>query len=195
MKKFERQPEPDFTSLEFLISRALDDDATSQELRELEARMKSDPDLQREHESYRKLDHLLDRWAADEPRVDWTKFHTSVMAEARLRADVARRQRLMFRIAGPLAAAAAVLMLIWPGGRIPSGPGGSGRGYVHVQVQAPSTLVALTSEKAAPMIHVAFARDRKVELPPPATPKMMIGLVERADSSGGTQIEEALGTF
>lgn len=195
MKKPERQPEPDFTDPEFLISRALDGDATPQELRELEARTKSDPDLQREHESYRKLDDLLDRWAADDPRVDWTKLHATVMAEARLRADAARRQRLMFRIAGPLAAAAAVLMLVWPGTRIPSRLGGSGRAYVHVQIQAPPAPVALMSANAAPAVHVAFARDRKVELPPPATPKMMIGLVERADSGGGAEIEEALGTF
>ncbi|MCG3129855.1 MAG: hypothetical protein FLDDKLPJ_00592 [Phycisphaerae bacterium] len=195
MKKPERQPEPDFTDPEFLISRVLDDDATPHERRELEARMQSDSDLHREHESYRKLDDLLDRWAADEPRVDWTKFHATVMAEARGRAGAARRQRLMFRIAGPVAAAAAVLLLVWPGTRVPSGPGGSGRAYLHVQIRAPVAPVALMTADAAPAIHVAFARDRKVELPPPAPPKMMIGLVERADSGGGVEIEEALGTF
>jgi hypothetical protein len=103
---------------EFLLSRQLDRDLTDREEQSLRHRLDAEPALRERLCSLRRVDTALARKREDQPTVDYGRFHRKVMkrieAEA---ASLGRTIRFPFwaRIAVPLAAAAAVLLVVWLG--------------------------------------------------------------------------------
>ncbi len=115
---------------EFLLSRLLDEDLSPEEATALRARMEREPELRAAYAAMTRIDSLLAARRADQPQVDWSRFHGQVMNQ--VETEAARRVTIrladFLRVALPLAAAAAIALVValWPrGGRIQPGPHGN----------------------------------------------------------------------
>lgn len=149
---------------EFLLSRLLDDDLPADEAANLRARMEREPELRRAFTAMSRIDILLGARRADQPQVNWTRFHSQVMnlVEAEAARPITIKLSSYLRAALPLAAAAAIALVIWywPHGKTPlpiKHDPTSGSGIA----QAPDTVIriagpASTSDEDG--IHVTFAR-------------------------------------
>jgi len=100
---------------EFLLSRLLDNDLLPEAAASLRARMEREPDLRKAYESMTRIDTLLAARRADQPQVDWARFHQQVMdqIEAEASKRVTIRLAGFLRVALPLAAAAVIALVIW----------------------------------------------------------------------------------
>jgi hypothetical protein len=100
---------------EFLLSRLLDNDLSPEESATLQTRIEREPELRRAYASMTRIDALLVARRADQPQVNWSRFHSDVMS--RVEAEAARSITFRFanylRAALPLAAAAAIALVIW----------------------------------------------------------------------------------
>jgi anti-sigma factor RsiW len=100
---------------EFLLSRLLDDDLSPQEAADLRARMQREPELQEAYQALSRIDSLLVARRADQPQVDWTRFHREVMDQVEAEAGSRRTIRLtdFLRVGMVLAAAASIALVVW----------------------------------------------------------------------------------
>ena len=100
---------------EFLLSRLLDDDLSAEEATALRARMEREPELRGAFATMTRIDSLLTARRADQPRVDWSRFHREVMnkVEAEAARPITIRLAKYLRVALPLAAAAAIGLVVW----------------------------------------------------------------------------------
>lgn len=65
-----------------------------------------------EAEGLGEIDSLLGRWGADEVELDWERFTGAVMTEVKRLRHPRPGRRLIFRLAAPLAAAAAIVIAV-----------------------------------------------------------------------------------
>ncbi len=102
-----------------------------------------------EAEGLGEIDSLIERWGADEVVLNWERFTDAVMAEVTQVRHPQPRRRLIFRLAAPLAAAAAIAIAVtgtfWQvstvqpiavvriGPEVESGGAGSGSGRAVVR--------------------------------------------------------------
>ncbi len=107
---------------EFLLAELLDGHLPADQAADLRQRMERQPELRAAFKSLADVHALLARRQADQPRVDWRGFHKRVMdaVEAEPVAPPRRSQLARWlRIGAPLAAAAAIALLV---SRYPAGP-------------------------------------------------------------------------
>ena len=143
---------------EFLLSRLLDNDLSPEESANLRARLEGEPELQRAYAAMTRIDALLVARRADQPQVDFSRFHSSVMSqvEAEAARPVTIRLANYLRVALPLAAAAAIalVVLFWPHAgptHIKTPDPGSAIARVEVRYNRPATA-------GDAGVHVSFAR-------------------------------------
>jgi hypothetical protein len=100
---------------EFLLSRLLDDDLSPEESASLRARMEREPELRRAYAAMTRIESLLTARRADQPQVDWSRFHSRVMSQVEAEAAHPATIKLAnyLRAALPLAAAAAIALAVW----------------------------------------------------------------------------------
>jgi len=102
---------------EFQVSRLIDGDLSEAEQLALSARMAAEPLLRESHRSLACVDALVAAKRAIQPSIDYGRFHEQVMHRLAQAASTGRS--LLFprwaRIAAPLAAAAAILLVVWLG--------------------------------------------------------------------------------
>lgn len=100
---------------EFLLSRLLDNDLPPDEAADLRARMEREPQLRKAYEATTRIDSLLAARRADQPQINWSAFHRQVMAQVEAQTIHQRTIRLadFLRVALPLAAAAAIALVVW----------------------------------------------------------------------------------
>lgn len=103
------------TNDELLLNRLLDDDLSPEEAVALRARLEREPDLRRAYEAITRIDALLTARRSDQPRIDWSSFHALVMdrIESEIAGSHTIRLARFLRVALPLAAAAAIALLVW----------------------------------------------------------------------------------
>jgi len=116
---------------EFLLSRLLDNDLPPAEAETLRRRIEAEPALARAYARMARLDSLLKERRADQPQLDWKRFHARVTnqveraAEAKASSPIIRLSRWL-AIGVPLAAAAAIALVVLlhsPGAKTKTGPG------------------------------------------------------------------------
>ncbi|MEP0841377.1 MAG: hypothetical protein HRF43_01545 [Phycisphaerae bacterium] len=114
---------------EFLLNRLIDGDLTEGQAAELRARMELEPELRTAFRRLERLGSLLSARRADRPAVDWGAFHRQVMArverESRPAVPLVFKLRRYLGVAVPLAAAAAIVLVVWLSqrGSSPARPG------------------------------------------------------------------------
>jgi len=108
---------------EYLLSRLLDGELEGEARSSLLARLEVEPALRGCYESLQRVNAALLERRADVPVVDYGRLHERVMAEVRAesrRAARTLRFPMWARIAAPLAAAAAIALVVWlQPGRLP----------------------------------------------------------------------------
>jgi hypothetical protein len=150
---------------EFLLSRLLDDDLSSDEAASLRVRLEREPELQRAFVAMSRLDTLLVARRADQPQVNWASFHSQVMnrVEAEAARPITIKLASYLRAALPLAAAAAIALVIWywPHGQTPLPLNHDSTQGTEI-AQAPVTEIRIAGQSTSTgnddEIHVAFAR-------------------------------------
>lgn len=162
---------------EFLLSRLLDNDLAAEEASALQARLEREPQLRQAYAAMTRLDTLLMARRADQPQVDWTRFHREVMdqVEAEAVRPITIRLAHYLRVAVPLAAAAAIalVVILWPrgsGGPIPPKGGPTGVQIALNEPTAPTNVAPGASIEyhrpgsigADDEIRVSFARSDEV---------------------------------
>jgi hypothetical protein len=99
---------------EYLLNRLLDGDLDPEEAEALRERIRHEPVLLETFESLARLNKRLASRGADEPTINWPRFHDSVMRV--IETESAARRTIRFprwlRIGTPLTAAAAIILLI-----------------------------------------------------------------------------------
>lgn len=136
---------------DFLLSRLVDDDLSAEEAAALHARIEREPDLRTAYQAMTRLDSLLTARRADQPAIDWERFHRRVMEKIETEALIAAARPATFRIADylrfalPLAAAAAIALMVWAWPR--GGPIAANTGKAN---RPGSGLVQATHPKPAP---------------------------------------------
>lgn len=156
---------------EWLLNKLLDGDLTEQEEAELAARIEREPDLRASRNALARLNQALAARRADIPKVDWNRFRSRVMDSIEAQASAVKVIRFprWLRVAGPLAAA-AVLVLIVLAGRPPGSPKGTGRpdladktsGVLLVQYDRPDTTAALSSPQI-PVVEVSYVKSAELQ--------------------------------
>ncbi len=99
----------------FLLSRLLDGDLSPAESAALRERIAHDSHLQAEYDAISRVDHVLAARRADQPDVDWDRFHARVVAALERETRGSQRTiklRRWIQVGVPLAAAAAVALLV-----------------------------------------------------------------------------------
>lgn len=101
---------------EFLLNRFIDGDLIAEEESALGERLAREPVLQARLESFKSLDAALLGRRTALPAINYNRFHKQVMAD--IHAEAGRKRRFFqfpawARIAAPLAAAAAIAMVVW----------------------------------------------------------------------------------
>ncbi|MBI4580284.1 MAG: hypothetical protein HY718_11315 [Planctomycetes bacterium] len=101
---------------EGLLGRLLDGELTAAEDQAVRQRLEREPALRRCHEALKRIEATLAGRRADRPAVNYGRLHDRVMAG--IRAEAARSPRTVrfpvwLRIAAPLAAAAAIALVVW----------------------------------------------------------------------------------
>jgi len=150
---------------EFLLSRLLDNDLSPEESASLRERMEREPELRRAYAAMTRIDSLLAARQADQPQVNWSRFHSEVMSrvEAAASRPVTIRLAEYLRVALPLAAAAVIALTIWywphsgPATIVPPG-----RGPEIAVAVGPAVSVRYDhpdlAGRADEAVHVTFAR-------------------------------------
>lgn len=154
---------------EFLLSRLLDDDLSPAEAAALRERLQQEPELRRAYASMQRLDALLTARRQDQPQVDWAQFHGRVMEQVKAETGHRRVIRLadFLRVSLPLAAAAAIALVVWlwpqgesiipqPDGSLP-GPQIAQRDNPHSDAPTGSNL-AEKNTQARPTLMVRYHR-------------------------------------
>jgi hypothetical protein len=104
---------------EFLLSRLVDDDLPADEAAALRTRIEREPDLRNAYSALTRIDSLLVARRTDQPAIDWARFHRGVMEQVEGEALVAAARPKVIRLADylrvalPLAAAAAIALVVW----------------------------------------------------------------------------------
>jgi hypothetical protein len=168
---------------EMLLNRLLDGDLSADDAAALRQRIQREPALRNVWERLSRIDGLLRERRTDTCQLDWGRFHASVVNQIGTDAvPVARviRFPLWTRVAAPLAAAAAVaLVLILRAPHEPGKPAGTEPGVIRVAYHTPQPAAISASgaivvrfhrpggsmpqkDSAAP-IHVAFSRSSQLE--------------------------------
>ena len=113
---------------EFLLSCLIDGDLSPEQASRLRERMEREPELRAAFTSLNRVNELLAVRRADRPSVDLRALHTQVMRQVEERAARPSILRLPFwvRVAMPLAAAAAVALVVTANLNRHSGPATGG---------------------------------------------------------------------
>ncbi len=101
---------------ELLISRSLDGDLLAGEQQELQQRLENEPALQQRHDEYSRLDAVLKAKRAAQPEVNYSQFHRQLMDKVDAESPATERTvrfPAWLRLAAPLAAAAALALVVW----------------------------------------------------------------------------------
>lgn len=100
---------------EFLLNRLVDNDLSAEEAAALRTRLEREPELRRAYQAITRIDALLAARRSVQPQVDWAKFHRQVMNQVEAEAAHGRTIRLVdfLRVVLPLAAAAAIALVVW----------------------------------------------------------------------------------
>lgn len=102
---------------EFLLSRLVDDDLPAEQAEALRARIEREPELSRVFRRLQRLDAALSARRHDQPVIDWDHFHRQVMD--RVERETPAAGPVLFKLnrylkwAMPLAAAAAIILVVW----------------------------------------------------------------------------------
>ncbi len=97
---------------EYLISQYLDGTLSDSVRGEFERRLTSETALAGLLERYRAIDGLVEAWGADVPEVDWARFESESGRRRGQLTAPRRRSGLILKLFAPLAAAAAILMVV-----------------------------------------------------------------------------------
>jgi anti-sigma factor RsiW len=170
---------------ELLLNRLVDGDLPAEEAAALRGRIEREPELRSVYESLVRLNALLAERRKDACAVNWGRFHAAVMS--RIEADAARPARLIrfpfwVRVAAPLAAAAAVALVVvlrTPHGTIQPAPAAQGtirvayqmpraalqggHGALVVRFSRPGQVRPANAGPSGPAIQVAYARSVDLE--------------------------------
>jgi ABC-type uncharacterized transport system involved in gliding motility auxiliary subunit len=126
----------------------------------IEARAVAEPDDERDH----KLDELLESWAHDSAVIDEKAFTAAVMANIQARSRRVWPRSLIFRLRTPLAAAAAVALVVTATLMYWSSPAP----HAEVLIRSPLSAVESPSETTH-MAIVSFRREPVPGYAPEAT--------------------------
>lgn len=189
---------------EYLISRMLDGDLSADEMTEARHRRATDEEFRARMDEWSRVDELLREWGTAQPDVNWESFGASVMREVhrgrelRLHRagdgpEVARSARrrsmgLLLRIAGPLAAAAVLVIAVGLPLRQAQQARHESRQWVRVDVARPITLAQTSAPggKGTRQVRVQFARGASAATEETEGPRrLMIGAIARVDDRGG----------
>lgn len=143
---------------EFLLSRLLDGDLADDERELVLRRLEAEPALRECHDSLKRVDQALVQHRTPMPAVKYGRFHRQLMKQ--VRAEAGRTGRLLrfpvwARLAAPLAAAAAIALVVWlqPGLRpeptSPVEPQSGGSEWVDAQPAASEPLVVAFNRPAS----------------------------------------------
>jgi hypothetical protein len=113
----------------FLVSQLLDGDLSEAQAAELQSRIEREPALREAYDSLSQLNGLLVEHGSREPDVDFSAFRSQVMtdiaAESASEESTTDARVLKFpswlKVAGPLAAAAAIALVVWLQPAVPGG--------------------------------------------------------------------------
>jgi len=99
---------------ELLLNALLDGELSADRQRALRERMRVEPALQEAYDTFRRLNGLLSDRGRDRPDIDWPGFHDSIVEAVKAEPVPAGtiRSAAWIRIGVPLAAAAAVVLLV-----------------------------------------------------------------------------------
>lgn len=194
---------------EFLLSRLLDNDLPAEEATALRARLERETELRGVYAAMTRIDALLTARRADQPNVDWSRFHREVMdqVEAEAARPITIRLANYLRVALPLAAAAAIGLVVWfwphGGPGLPPPPEGNKPSQLYASLSVeyhrpPST-------DAGDVVRVSFARsdelskeyqleDEKSRNREPSQ-TFLVGEARPARSSSSGLLAEALPLF
>lgn len=105
---------------ELLLNRLLDDELPAGEAAALRARLEREPDLRAAFDKLTRIDTMLAARRSDQPAINWSSFHRAVMQQVAAEAGSAAAPRVIrlgnwLRVAVPLAAAAAIALIVWLG--------------------------------------------------------------------------------
>ncbi len=129
----------------------------------------------------RKVDRLLKRWGSDGPAADEDEFVTAVMTEVRRGERHSRRHPLILRLWAPLAAAAAVAVLL----TAPVWFTASRAPIVQVAI-GPAVGVIAPSSEAAPGSRVVVSFRREEAIPTPVEAGISFATVGASPVVGGS---------
>jgi hypothetical protein len=170
---------------ELLLNRLMDGDLPAEEAAALRDRIEREPELRSVYEGLVRLNALLADRRKDTCAVNWGRFYSAVMS--RIEADAARPARVIrfpfwVRVAAPLAAAAAVALVVMlraPHGTIQPAPAErgtlrvayltpraasqGGQGALVVRFSRPGQVVPANAGPSGPAIQVAYARSAELE--------------------------------
>ena len=170
---------------ELLLNRLMDGDLPAEEAAALGGRLEREPELRSVYEGLVCLNALLAERRKDTCAVNWGRFHAAVMS--RIEADAARPARVIrfpfwVRVAAPLAAAAAVALVVMlraPHGTIQPAPAEQGTlriayqmppaavqggpGALVVRFSRPGQVRPANAGPSEPAIQVAYARSAALE--------------------------------
>lgn len=143
---------------EFLLSRLLDGDLAHDEREVVLRRLEAEPALRECHDWLKRVDQALVQHRTPMPAVDYGRFHRKLMKQVRAEARGAGglpRFPVWARLAAPLAAAAAIALVVWlqPGLRpeppSPTEPRSGGSEWVDAQPAASEPLVVAINRPAS----------------------------------------------
>jgi len=166
----------------YLISRHLDGDLSSDEARALDEMLSDSDGLRREAFAYQRVDEFVKQWGEAEPAVDASRFADEVIRRIENESRGTERWRKVFRLAVPLAAAAAIVLMFSTSlfNRV-SNPANSPNPVIQVVIQHPkfagdkqapqvasgdisgelSATARPLSSATSSRVHVSFARTRQ----------------------------------
>ncbi len=145
---------------EFLLSQYLDGQVDDDERADVEQQLRDDPRLRARLDELRRVDEFVREWGERAPATDPAAF----VARIRHRCEAAAPRRpvtLLFRLAVPMAAAAAIVFaisLFWREPSTPGGPGSPTAPIAVVEVGPGPAVEPAGNDRPSPVIRVSFSR-------------------------------------
>jgi anti-sigma factor RsiW len=173
---------------EFQLSLYLDGQLDDASRAALEKRIATEPDLKARLDELRRLDTLVREHAERAPVADPDTFVADVRRRRAM--EQPRRPSLLFRLAVPMAAAAAILLVVTALRTGPSEPGPGTDTIATVRVGP-----AIDGSAMAPVVQVSFSRGRPTK--PVARPASLLVATAGSFGSGSAYgvVEEEMPVF